>query len=649
MSPKDNNKQVSDAIRILQREGDVSARATHLKATDGNVPSVTIERKIMSTKTSIKRIALVAAAALALGGVSIITASSANAAVYTPVVKYSNMYDLTNGYQVVGGQASVTIAVDTGTITTVSISGAGAVVSATRTSIFETLTSVTGSSFQINPLRNITGGTLTLAESGNAYSETATVVLSSAATGTTTITVQPLNTDGTPGTAVTKTVTWTASGTLAASAISTVLVENTGATIDMSASTDSTVPLYETASNTVGSTVAGLRVLIKDQNGNGVNAATFTAIVTGPGVINTAAGTTTAAFTASTQYRALTGTTSSSGYAALAISADGSAGVTTITITSGTATATKSLTFVGSAKTYTPAAGKGYFAVATTGSSSTDYGVAVVVKDSAGNLVKSGTVYASSSATSVATVSASASIVAGYAYFAVTGVTAGKATITFTNATTAAATTITSSQAIEVTSGTADTVEMSFDKASYNPGEKVSLQVKLTNAAGRPIADGTYEIFYTGLSANLQTQPDSSGGLTEYGTGYAGGETSVTTTAGVAELNFFAPVTPGTITITATTLKASTSSSALSQNVRAKALSVSAEIASVNAVDPNAALALDAANAATDAANNAYDEAQNATQAASDALAAVTALAAQVKSLIASVKKLTAAVAKLKK
>jgi hypothetical protein len=40
----------------------------------------TIERKIMSTKTSIKRIALVAAAALTLGGFSVITATSAHAA-----------------------------------------------------------------------------------------------------------------------------------------------------------------------------------------------------------------------------------------------------------------------------------------------------------------------------------------------------------------------------------------------------------------------------------------------------------------------------------------------------------------------------------------------------------------------------------------
>ena len=48
----------------------------------GNVSNSTfLERKIMSTKTSIKRIALVAAAALTLGGFSVITASTANAAI----------------------------------------------------------------------------------------------------------------------------------------------------------------------------------------------------------------------------------------------------------------------------------------------------------------------------------------------------------------------------------------------------------------------------------------------------------------------------------------------------------------------------------------------------------------------------------------
>ena len=46
---------------------DVSARATHLKAVFERVSITTIERKIMSTKTTFKRVALVAVSALGLG------------------------------------------------------------------------------------------------------------------------------------------------------------------------------------------------------------------------------------------------------------------------------------------------------------------------------------------------------------------------------------------------------------------------------------------------------------------------------------------------------------------------------------------------------------------------------------------------------
>jgi len=82
MSAFNVGKKVSAAIRILQRNRDASARATHLKAENWKFQSSTIERKIMSTKTSIKRIALVAAAALALGGFSAVSAS-ANSATFT--------------------------------------------------------------------------------------------------------------------------------------------------------------------------------------------------------------------------------------------------------------------------------------------------------------------------------------------------------------------------------------------------------------------------------------------------------------------------------------------------------------------------------------------------------------------------------------
>ncbi len=84
-------KQVSVAVRILQRNRDESARASHLvvkkgslmtyeravfgQAGSGSVSGSTFsERKNMSTKTSFKRIALVAATALALGGLSAVSA-----------------------------------------------------------------------------------------------------------------------------------------------------------------------------------------------------------------------------------------------------------------------------------------------------------------------------------------------------------------------------------------------------------------------------------------------------------------------------------------------------------------------------------------------------------------------------------------------
>jgi len=93
MWPKENKKKVSGAIRILQQKRDASARATHLMVK--NDPLITyesgilgqaaikkffiatfLERKQMSTKTSFKRIALVAASALAIAGFSAVPANA---------------------------------------------------------------------------------------------------------------------------------------------------------------------------------------------------------------------------------------------------------------------------------------------------------------------------------------------------------------------------------------------------------------------------------------------------------------------------------------------------------------------------------------------------------------------------------------------
>jgi len=81
-----------------------------------------LERKIMSTKTTIKRIALVAAAALAIGGFSAV--SPANAAVS---VTWADTYDTVLGYGVAGGTATAVISLDASKTYTIASSGVGTV------------------------------------------------------------------------------------------------------------------------------------------------------------------------------------------------------------------------------------------------------------------------------------------------------------------------------------------------------------------------------------------------------------------------------------------------------------------------------------------------------------------------------------------
>jgi hypothetical protein len=412
------------------------------------------------------------------------------------------------------------------------------------------------------------------------------------------------------------------------------------------------------------SMVAAIVAKLKDSNGNAVSGATVSVTISGPGLIGARASASGLSYdtsmntTTEVNQRVASVTTIAGGYVIVHLSGDGTAGVSTVTLTSGTVTTSRSVTFTGAIASYTLTGLTGTYGIGAYGTDDSltgSLGIKVQGKDSAGGTAVVGTYYAKSSNAAVASVSASSHDIsstsggktAGTGFIAVTGVSAGKATITIQNSDPAGTTapTVTATIEVEVTSSTANSVTMSLDKASYAPGEPGVLTVKLTNAAGRPVADGTYTIFAaaTPLTANLYMQSNSTGANGAFASGV-----SVTTYAGEAAFDIYAPSTSGDLTFSGTTLAASTVSSALTQAARAQALSATATVTG-GAADANASLALDAANAATDAANNAYDEAQNATQAASDALAAVTALAAQVKSLIASVKKLTAAVAKLKK
>jgi len=150
----------------------------------------------MSTKTTFKRVALVAVAALGLGVLSVAPTSAA------PTIAYGVIADSTNGQGIVGGQATVLVTLDSGTVTTIAVTGVGSVLA--QTTQTETVT-VTGT---------VTSGAWSDSTTASNVKGVQTITLTSAVAGVTTVTATPLNAStGAPGTAVTKTVTWVAATT----------------------------------------------------------------------------------------------------------------------------------------------------------------------------------------------------------------------------------------------------------------------------------------------------------------------------------------------------------------------------------------------------------------------------------------------------
>jgi hypothetical protein len=176
------------------------------------------------------------------------------------------------------------------------------------------------------------------------------VVLTSAVAGSQVITVTPLNSAGTPGTAVTKTITWTTSGTLDVSATKSTSVIN-AFTANAGAAFTSDAAITTTAGSVLASTTgvqkASIKVTLLDSNGVAVNGKALTATVSGPGLLQIVDANET---TTGTLARALTSAALSDNVGYVTVSNDGTAGVSTITISVGsTVIATETITFSGSA------------------------------------------------------------------------------------------------------------------------------------------------------------------------------------------------------------------------------------------------------------------------------------------------------------
>jgi len=371
----------------------------------------------------------------------------------------------------------------------------------------------------------------------------------------------------------------------------------------------------------------------------------ITATITGAGQL----GCETTQAAAAASGRALTCKTSG-GVGYINVFGDGTSGKGTITLkgtTSGHSYATKTVLFSGTTIAKLVATVENPV-VASTGGSATD-AISVMAYDADGNQIYNPTVYLVSS--NVAVVSNSYTNTCTWdatyvtSYCSVTAVSAGTANITVTNRSSAAATTPTTrvdaaAVSLRVGSTTPATMALSFDKATYLPGEKATLTLTMKDAAGNIVAGATDNTTYANVFAT--------GGLVS-SYAFSSGDTTTavfvkpSVVTGLKTWTVYMPLVP-TEAITVYAIPGASFSAAyqaanaLSTTTTVKATVAVGNAAGVDAATDAANEATDAANAATDVALAAADAADAATAAAQDASDAVAALSASVSKLISSLR-----------
>ena len=606
----------------------------------------------MSTKTSFKRIAAVAAVALTLGGFSAVSARAAVSADTLTVA--SSAVSGTVGVKASTTFTTAFIGGASGDYSKVSAVLISSPVGSVALPTVETTTTVTAGT---ESLVGTTAGKLTTASTGSLEYDSGTfnVALTAAVAGTYVVKLVPVvgngTTDGTTALATASSVTFTvaAAGGITAAASTSFInaAQTTSGTADATVSAGKAV--------TAGS-VACIKVVENNDAASGAVAVALTATASGPGTVTVSNTAATACSSTGTSGlgRAVTNTDTAVLTQYVGVYADGTAGTSTITISAGTTVlSTETVTFYGAASSITPTVVTPLFAVGTaTGA------ITAVVKDANGNLVTGTPVYAvSDNATAVGSATAytscGSSSSTGVVSCDLVGNAAGTANIklTLNSSSTGTSTVAAAPVAVRVGSATVGSVKWSLDAASYTPGQLATLSVTLLDASGLPVVPGTYQVFTGNPTASLApaTALTVSDGLTAGKVVVAAGSTTGTTT-----YTFNAPLTAGDLTLKATT------GSALPTASQAVAVSLTASISGGVAVDAAQAAqdaaneATDAANAATDAANNAMDSADAAQQAAMDAgdkadaaLAAVTDLATKVSEIATQISSLSAVVAKI--
>jgi len=616
--------QVSSSIRILGWNRDASARATHLKAAGGNVPSATIERKSMSTKTSIKRIALVAAAALALGGFSAVSASAASTSTIAQVAGTGD-----NGVGGIAGPANTMQVLITPTSTP-----AKAYVTVTGGTISS---AVSGAVIAVNGGSATLGGadslTITTPTAGsiviNVYDATSASTFSSTVSVTKTITVLATGVSGTYSAG--KSSVYVASGLTA-----------TAVTADASVIVASTAAASGDTATTAAATI---QVLYNDANGTAITNDSITATITsGGGNINGVADSTTVGLSnALNQYSK--SVTSTRGAATFAVWPNGQVGNSVITVknSNGDTLATKTITFASTVPaTVAVTVKKAYVLNSNTETAKV---FAITVSDAGNNAITGATVTmapATGSTVGEAGVCTSYNATDKVYYCSAKASVANTAKTTVDNSETYTFTagTIKATASVKFVSGDLTTIAIA-GPASADPGTKVTYTLTASGANGSPMPDGAYSpgAILTNAApttnASLVTIPFTSGETITLANG-AGTSFGYAPFSGVLSAAWKIAGTASTAASIQTTLSSGQIASFLNAGL-SKAIAATTVTADDVTITGNTE-ATAAANAATDAANQAADAADNATQAAAEALAAVNTLATTVATLIDGIK-----------
>jgi trimeric autotransporter adhesin len=602
----------------------------------------------MSTKTTFKRIALVAVAALGLGVLSVAPSSAVVSNLTVTATDGTSSFSLSDsttaatvtvaGLLEVNDSVTVNVvtkSVPAGSVPPIRIHNLDSTTPTMGGYLIETATAagLAGSAAtDVASLGTVAADVmLRISKSSSAANvshkfgiqlDTATARI--AGTYVYTVVVKAYNAGSTasglsqPDTTITRDVTIV----VAASANTSDLASAANTTAFIGAPGSNTADTAVSAVATAGANVAEIDMVINNAaGGTGVADESVTATVTGPGVIS---------FDNSSFGKSITSSVTN-GVAEIRVRADGTAGVGTITITTKSGfSAVKTVNFYAkAAKTITAAVAHPVLAVGANAGA-----VSVTAVDAAGTNWTGAAFIVASSAADALVAGSATTPVACVAWNAddgilcpVTALTAGTAKFKVIDASTVALATATSNEVtVTVSSNPVASVKIAFDKATYAPFEKAIITVTPLDKDGKS------------LQGAARTNILATGGIT---TNIAFGSMSDTLTAttvdsskttGAQSYVVYMPA-QGDVTITAT------GGTALPLTGQVKVTATASIVnSSVDAATDAANEATDAANAATDAALAAADAADAATAAAQDASDAVAALSASVSKLISSLR-----------